>query len=202
MTGHGLPMSALPPSPAVRLAALWFAAGLLLAACATGPRYPLYTPLETAGSFGYSEQQTSADSYRVTYRAPIETTYRYGQAAREREGDRLLTVAYDLALRRAAELALANGYPAFTIERRDNEVTLDVQRRYDDPFFGPYAFYPPHSLRYGYPFYHPFYYPRYSRPETEIAAEVTLEVQFQRSPGPDSFDAQKTLDRLRTQYGG
>jgi hypothetical protein len=70
-------------------------AALLTAACATPAPYG---PAMRAGAQGFSEQRIENDRYRITYRS-------HGDPMR----------AQDLALRRAAELALANGSDWFTI---------------------------------------------------------------------------------------
>ena len=72
---------------------LLLACGLLLSGCVTE-----YTP--SSGGDGYSETQLSPTSFQVTFRGNTKTTP-------ER--------AYDFALLRAAELALANKCPHFVV---------------------------------------------------------------------------------------
>ncbi len=165
----------------------------LLAGCTPAPVYPLYTSLQVAGSFGYAEQRISDTRYTVTYTAPVQTTFAYGGERRDEDADRRVALAYDLALWRAAELALAAGYPAFRVAERNNDIQVDVRHdAYYDPFphFG-------HHHRYGHfsPHY-PSYYPRYAY----LAAGVTLAVEFRRAGAGDTFDARATRERLRTRY--
>jgi hypothetical protein len=74
----------------------------LLAACAaTGPAQ--YGP-SGASKFGYSSTKIEADRYRIVYRG---------------SGGMPPEMVEDYALRRAAELALANGYDWFRVASRD-----------------------------------------------------------------------------------
>jgi hypothetical protein len=165
----------------------------LLAGCAPAPVYPLYTPVQVAGSFGYAEQRISAARYTVTYTAPVHRTDAFGGERRDQDADRQVVLAYDMALWRAAELALAHGYPAFRVAGRNNDVQVDVRHEaYFDPFprFG-------HHHRYGrFPHGYPRYYPSYAY----LAAGVTLAVEFRRRGAGDTFDARATRARLRAQY--
>ncbi len=47
----------------------------VIAGCATGPQYPLYSPLAVTGTFGYTEQRINETTYRVTYITPARTAY-------------------------------------------------------------------------------------------------------------------------------
>src|SRR4051812_42030692 len=48
-----------------------------LAACETGPKLPLLSPIEQAREYGYSETQRGPDSYEVTYLAPSQRSTRF-----------------------------------------------------------------------------------------------------------------------------
>lgn len=75
---------------------------VLLAACAaTGP--VVYGPADEKG-FGYSEQRIEDNRYRITYRG---------------SGGMPPDLVEDYALRRAAELAIANGYEWFRVVGSD-----------------------------------------------------------------------------------
>lgn len=76
-------------------------AALLVACAATGPTE--YSPAGTS-KFGYSSTKIEADRYRIVYRG---------------SGGMLPEVVEDYALRRAAELSLANGYSWFHVVSRD-----------------------------------------------------------------------------------
>ncbi len=178
---------------AIKRLAPILAALALVTACESGPVYPLYTPLEVAGSFGYAEQQLADTVYQVSYSAPIQWTRSYRRAARQRRSERLVTLAYDLALWRAAELSLAGGFPAFEVAARENDIQFDV--RYDafyDPFFYPDAFFG-HG-QFGH--YRAIYHDRFS----ELAVRVSLTVRLRPAATATSFDAARTLARLRAQH--
>ncbi len=165
----------------------------LLAGCAPAPVYPLYTSVQVAGSFGYAEQRISDARYTVTYTAPVQRTDAYGGERREQDTDRQVALAYNLALWRAAELALAHGYPAFRVAERNNDIQVDV--RYD-AYYDPFPDFGRHH-RYGhFPHGTPSYYPRYA----SLAAGVTLAVEFRRAGAGDTFDARATRERLRARY--
>ena len=177
----------------VKLGGVLLAAAIAVAACAPAAPVALYSSLEVGGTFGYSEQQLSDTSYRVTYSAPVRTTYAYGGAQRKRETELRLTLAYDLALWRAAELALANGYKAFEVSKQDADVQVDIRDDYD---FGP-VFYNRNLYRLGYfPYRYSAYFDRYAR----LAAQVSIAVEFRDALSEDAFDAESTLKKLRAKY--
>jgi len=168
-----------------------FALLLLVAGCATGPEYPLYSPIAVTGSFGYTEQRISDTIYRVTYIAPKRTAYSPYAGAEPRRTV-LLTLTNDMAMMRAAELASANGYETFRVTQRDNDANVDRQRYYgycDDPFWP------------GRPYYYP--YPRYRcGPDgyTYFQARSTLTVEFGSKPGDEHFVTKDVLAQLAQTY--
>lgn len=85
----------------MRVAAILTTAALLAACAAAGPA--AYGPSED-GRFGYDETRIEADRYRIVYRG---------------SGGMPPEMVEDYALRRAAELALANGYDWFRVVGRD-----------------------------------------------------------------------------------
>ena len=182
-------------------AAFVAAASLLLAACASGPSYPLYSPQALTGTFGYSEQQTGPASYNVSYVSPSRQAPDLRNAVDERRQS-LLTLTNDFALWRAAALALANGQKEFRITQRDNDV--DVQRSVYDSYpyhsrrrSGP-PFGPPSRGYYGPSFYGPPW------PDTSVwlRATTSLIVEFGRKAGENFFIADDAINRLRQTYPG
>jgi hypothetical protein len=172
------------------------AAGLLLAACASGPSYPLYSPQAVTGTFGYSEQKVSDNSFKVTYVTPQRASVDSRNAVDERR-QAMLTMSNDFAIWRAADLALANGQKEFRVARRDNDV--DVQRNiYDD-----YPYYSRRRYGPGRPYYGPdFYGPPWPDNSAWMRATTTLVVEFGRRPGEDFFIADEAITRLRQTYPG
>ena len=136
--------------------------------------------------------------------APIVATYAYPDGQRRQEIEQEVARANDLALWRAAELALAADYPALTVEERDREVRIEViGGPYASPFYG--YFYSP------YPFGHhgrphglmsPAFQQGFYEPYAELIVTVTITVEFAESVGSGALDAGATLDRLRAQYPG
>ncbi|MEE4210300.1 MAG: hypothetical protein V2I43_13670 [Parvularcula sp.] len=80
------------------------AAALLLCACASSGGYG---PQTASGGLGYAEQKIETARYRVSYRA------------------RNAAAAENGALRRAAELTLAQGFESFTVVSRDIDTLRD-----------------------------------------------------------------------------
>lgn len=161
------------------------AAIILLAACA-GP--PLYQPQTGPRSFGYSERPVGGGLIEISYETPKRITYAIYST--EQESDRRLQLAYDLALLRAAELAISRT-GKFSINRRDNDAKVNIHRNYRS-FGTGYAPYRGHTAL------------SRSRRDTEpyavIAARVTLLVDLSPSPAANTFSAAATAARLRRQY--
>lgn len=166
------------------------AAALLIAGCAAGPQYPLYSPLAVAGSFGFTEQRVNDTTYRITYLAPRRTAYS-PNASVEPYRTALLNLATDMALMRAAELAQTNGYQSFRVSQRDND--MDVNReRYDgwceDPFWPRRPYHYPRTYRCGPDGY------------TYFRARSTQTVEFGHRPGDEHYIVQDVLARLQQTY--
>lgn len=181
------------------ITAFGLAALLAVAACASSSSVTYYQPLTTDGRHGYSDTVLAADRYEVSYLTPAKSIQSVAAEDQEREGTERLALAYDMALWRASELALAAGYPAFEVVLRENDVRVDKNwynhtRRYSDPWF-------PSHRRWGRIALPPPYPPdpnfdRYSR----IAAQVKLTIEFRTASAPDTLDAASTLTRIKTKY--
>jgi hypothetical protein len=95
---------------------------LALTACASEPVQPLMVPRSGPESFGYTDWQVVEDRYVVTFSGPeVLTTNTQDQLVKEAE-TRARDTAFDLAVWRAADLALINGYPYFTLTKVDGDV--------------------------------------------------------------------------------
>jgi hypothetical protein len=157
-----------------------------LAACSFTPP-PLYAPLGALGNHGYAERQIGDNTFQILYRAPVFSTFSYGPATRQRLASQRTALAYDMALLRASDLALAHGMPAFRETHRNNDVRVDVQ---DDPFNDYWFNRPCFDFRCSPP-------PYVSRDRrTLVRAEVTLDVQFEQSLQAGAFDARATRNRI------
>jgi hypothetical protein len=178
-----------------RRAAVLTAALLTLAACQSAPPRPLYQPLETGAEFGYTERQIDDTHWEVTYAGP---RYRssYGDSKRDAESNAARGLAYDLALWRAAQIALEQDKPSFAVvsERRDVDRSTEVNRRYS-----PYPFYPYGFRHPGHWGYWPWWYDDYSV-RTFGEATVTLTIDLEPDPGAQAIDAKETAARLEDEY--
>ncbi|GGF39175.1 hypothetical protein GCM10011611_51920 [Aliidongia dinghuensis] len=184
--------------------ALLGALGLLLAACAAQPTYPLLTPVDVARSFGYSDIRLPDGRYEVSYVAPAQQGYgyRFDQSPTERMGKSL---AFDMAIWRAAQIAQAQGYRGFSVA--DTRSNSDIQQRagyYDDPWDGPWGpgpwgpgpYWGWHRPPYGWggAYYNP--------PETSVQVEVKLAVALSNDLKPGDYDAADAIQQLRRTYPG
>jgi hypothetical protein len=172
-------------------------AGVLafVAACQSAPPRPLYQPLEAGAAFGYTERQIDDTHWEVTYAGP---RYRasYSDSKRDAESDAARDQSYDLALWRAAQIALEHDRPSFAVvsERRDVDHSTEVSRHYS-PFHYPYGF--RHPGYWG--GYWPWYYDDYSV-RSFGEATVTLSIDLEPDPGAKALDAKETATRLEDEY--
>lgn len=174
-------------------------AALLLGAagCAADPPPPpLMSPYPAAGyDYGYAEERLTADLWRIVYHGrwralDLDAAIRRGQL------DRAASEAADLALWRAAQLALAAGMPAFTVTDRRTD-TETVRRRgawLDDPWWGSTYYRRGLVVR-------PWPTTYYVRGEAFGRARATLVVRFERRVTGAAIDAAATVRRLDPVYG-
>jgi len=186
-----------------RLAGLALSALLAgsVAGCASGPTYPLLTPVEVAHDFGFSDVRLPDGRYQVSYVAPSQRGfgYRYDQSPTERQGK---TLAYDMAIWRAAQIAEAQGFKGFAVA--DSKSNADIQQRsafYDDPFGGPWGpawgpgpYWSWHRPPYGWGDYNP--------PETSVQVQVSLDVALSNDLKPGDYNAADAIQQLRQTYPG
>jgi hypothetical protein len=165
---------------------------LALAGCAKSPPVPLYSPQAAARYFGYSEQPVAQNTVRVTYVTPAVrlSSPSYVESVRAER----TTVGYDLALWRAAELALAAGYPAFSVTDRQNDVDVNNYTYYSDNW-DPW----------GCPYYYRgcFGRPGYWPPERwiDVSARVSFIARFEPTNTPNNYNAQFVIDQAKARYG-
>jgi hypothetical protein len=169
------------------------AVAALLTACTSGPAAPLMSPIQASGSYGYSEAPTGANRYAVTYTGPSQRTLRSMNARRETAAE-AHTQAYDFALWRSAQLALAQGMPGFRVGNVRTNVDTLVDDYYDSyrPFTSRYRWGPgPYWGPYGEP--NPYAYQQ---------TTITMDVNLLPSLAPGDYDARDTIDQLRKTYPG
>lgn len=171
-----------------------------LAACQIVPPPPLMSPIQVAGEYGYSEVPLGPGRYDVTYVGPSRRSPRSPSAWRA-TGAAERTQAYDFALWRAAQLALALGYEGFRVSNVRSNVSTIVDN-YDDFFYGP-AFGPgfyagPWPYRYSGWWGPPLAPSPYAYQQTA----VSLDAQLLHNPGPGDYNAADTVAQLRRTYPG
>jgi hypothetical protein len=186
---------------------------MLVAALTSGceSRPPLavaaMVPQTSNGDFGYSEKSLAPDLYVVTYVSPRL------RATREAADDHGLggekQRVHDLALWRAAQLAIEKGFPAFLVQQESRDVNVTVPTVPAYPLYPPAPFFPGRycgwdcDWPYGYwryRYYDPYYAERYSRAHTTGRITVNLTVKMLKKPVPGALDAAETAERLRTAY--
>jgi len=101
---------------------------LALTSCATPTPYQPLGSGDSRASGGYSDQQLSADRYRVTF---------VGNTLTSRQ------TVENYLLFRAAELTLQEGYTSFTIVDRATDRDVQTRISRDPAFAGPYGWWRP-----------------------------------------------------------
>jgi hypothetical protein len=170
----------------------------LLAACATGPQAPLLSPLNVAKRYGYTEATFGPAKVQVTYVGPSRQSSVYA-SERDPDANAARTQAYDLAVWRAAQIALERGFTGFHVDSS----RADIETTYDDPFYDP-LYGPPYGPYFGPPFRrrfwgYPGFYPSYN-PYAYIQARVTIDVTLLQALGPGDYVAQDAIAQLRRTY--
>jgi hypothetical protein len=188
-----------------------------LAACAERPPPATKSAMVAAtpqSAFGYSETKLAPDRYEVSYVTPalsLPADSKARASALEKEGRR----AYDLALWRAAQLALAGGFTQLSIGPSHRDEDVKVTTRYQPTAPGVYGpggmiypqwIYNPLINYYGLPGIGPYWAyddPFAEGPDISVHGRITarLEARFAREPSPGSLDAKATEKRLASEYG-
>lgn len=197
---------------------------LTLGACATRLPQPAMVAQNHPGGFGYSETKLAADQFEVRYVTPdvplpVDEDRRFAALTDQKQR------AYDFALWRAAQIALAGGYGALKVEQERRDANVTVRREtvpvvpgaygsygpggmlypgwaYDRPYYyGGHSFYGHHGFATPFWFYNdPFAYETRLSVSARIIA--SLVVALAKVPGPESLDAGATAQRLAKQYAG
>ena len=165
-----------------------------LAGCETGP---VYKPREPGQAVGYTDQQLTANRYRVTFA---------GRSSTKREE------VENYLLRRAAEVTLAAGYTHFVFDTRNTEAKTYYRQDFDtfaDPYFRPGfgygygSYFGPRAWYWSTWPYDPFppYLPSEIRPITSYSAysEIVILNADQATGERNAISARELLDRLAPQ---
>jgi hypothetical protein len=172
-----------------------------LSACSgdpLGPAPPLMSPYPAAGyDYGYAEERLTAELWRVVYHGPWRRLD-LDAPLRQRQLDRAASEAADLALWRAAQLALLAGKPAFSIaDRRTDTETLRRPGAFVDdpwPYYGSYT--------YGRRAFGPQPWPAsyYVPGEAHGRARATLVIRLENRATAAALDAAAAVRRLEPIY--
>jgi hypothetical protein len=152
----------------------------LCAACAPQSFQELNVPAGAGTGYGYSEQRLDERRFAVTYSAPTQTGFSFAGEAGQEEAERQVNRAYEFALARASEIALANGYPAFRVEDRRNDAVSQNFEAWKGPFFRPQR--------------------NYAMDDAYLAARVTVVVVLLPALESGAYDARGTLAAIRRRY--
>jgi|GEM_PF-2285160 hypothetical protein len=176
--------------------------GLLLAGCTAIPTYPLLTPIQVAKNFGYFEQPIDDTHWVVSYVTPEQPGYgfRFDRSPAEAQAK---TLAFDLALWHASQIAEAKGYAGFAVtDRRSSTDAVNISDVSADPYwYGGYGF---HNRR---------FFGRFGwggdwdgqlgpSPESTLQVEAKLTIALTKTPNGDDFKTAETINRLRAAYPG
>ena len=164
---------------------------LVLAGCSQRPGY---VPLSDHGRFGYAVETTGAEQFRVSFLAPRRTVTGDRDPANSAAARATVREAFDMALLRAAEVAVTRGRPELTVVGRQNDVDAQVYYnrggQFSSGFFG--------RRRYGGA--GRFVLDR--QPEATLRTTVVIEVTLHRGIGTDrgTVVARDMVAELRTLY--
>lgn len=162
-------------------------------ACAPLPARPLFSEWHRDYEFGYSDKRLGPARIQVTYRTPfVRTTRNIGQ--RSEQTGRIIGLSFDLALWRAAEIAVRDGFSAFRVGARHSKSTIDDQgEEISAPRFG--LAHPRGGFRI------------IGSPATGFRAawlqgSTTLEIALKRETGTGDINARATIKRLHGKHAG
>ena len=183
-----------------------------LAACAgqkPPPTVPAMVALSANGDYGYSESALAPDVYAVTFVSPSLSAHGDPEQDYGLDGEKQRVAA--LALWRAAQLALEQGYPAFQVQSETSDADVTVV---DPPGPPPYVLAPMRTISgppcrwdcdrpigyWGDPYFNPVYDNWYRRGHS--SGRVTAKLTVKMLPGAiaGAEDAAQTAERLRAAY--
>jgi len=180
---------------------------LLLSLAAAGcaeiapPQKPLMSPLSEARTFGYSERSLAADQVEVSYLAPAQEVP-LDRAARTAEIAKARALAEDLALWRAAQVAIARKAGAFRIINRRSDANLELRERLEGYPYVPYYYRRRRHRPFGYYGLHPYDpFFRIDR-DARVQVKATVTIALMRRRGRSTIDPQATEAAMRGKYPG
>jgi hypothetical protein len=152
-------------------------------ACAPQTYEELYVPVAGGAGYGYSEQRLDERRFAVTYNAPVATGFTFAGEIGRQTAEKELARAHDLALGRASEIALSNGFTAFRVEDRKNDISsrsFEARSHPTGPSWSEERI--------------------YSMDNASLAVRVTLTVTMLPIHEAGAYDASQTLATVRGRY--
>ncbi len=177
--------------------------GLTLGACSgvPPPQPPLMTPLAQTRTHGYAEKTLSGGRIEVSYLGPSRRVP-VARAERALHLERARLEAEDLALWRAARIAIARKAPAFAI--LDRRIDVDVEVRRTDmgyPFAGPFGGYGYHRYRgRGHYLFSPYPFHGFGFRDAYAQARARLTIGLVKKSTPGARDALAVAAQMRQKY--
>jgi hypothetical protein len=175
-----------------------------VAACTPAAPRPAMVQQSDQVRYGYSDRELSDGRFEVVYQTPVLRTSA-STLTREDDIEFEKKRAYDLALWRAAQIAIDRGFERIVVDQSHSDAEVEVDENlypgYGTGAYGGYGYYgggwpDPYAYRYS-PF---FYAPPYYRSFAYMQVTVTLTVSEAAASNTKALDAQATAARLSTQY--
>ena len=156
------------------------------------------TPLAETRTHGYAEKTLPRERIEVSYlgpsrRVPVARAERAGHLQSAR------LEAEDLALWRAAQIAIARKASAFAILERRIDIDTEVRRSGGGYPFGGYGYHRYRGRGY-YPF-HTYPFHGYGFRDAYAQARARLTIGFVKKSTPGARDALAVAARMRQKYG-
>lgn len=173
--------------------------GLALDACGgvPAPQPPLMTPLAETRTYGYAEKTLSGGRIEVSYLGPSRRVP-VARAERAIHLEDARREAEDLALWRAAQIAIARKAPAFAVLDRRVDVDTEVRRSGGGYPFGGHGYYR-YRTRGRYPFSsYPYY--GFGFRNAYAQARVRLTIGFVKKSTQGARDALAVAAQMRQKY--
>ena len=186
---------------------------LAAAGCSSTQSRPVLVPamaaLSATGDYGYSETALAPDLYEVTFVTPSLSAHGVPEADYGLIGERRRT--RDLALWRAAQLALEQGYPALQVQSESRDLDVEIV---DPPGPPPFVSAPLRTISgppcrwncgrpigyWGDPYFNPIYDEWYRRAHSSGRASTTLTVKLLPHAVAGAQDAAATAERIHGFY--
>src|SRR5262245_3731262 len=117
---------------------------LAVAACSAATPRPAMVQQSDEVRYGYSDRELSDGRFEVIYETPVLRTSA-STLSREDDIEAEKKRAYDLALWRAAQIALERGYDRILVDQSHSDAEVEIDENlypgYGSGFYGGYGYY-------------------------------------------------------------